>query len=527
MEKNQIKVLVADDEVNIRNGLRKAVPWDTMDMLVVGMAKEGLEALEKIKEHQPDIVIVDIRMPNLDGISLIRKVREMKYETQFIILSGYDDFTYAQQAINYGVKAYLLKPLKMNELIRALKECLKEITEKQRYYAKKSSQIDYEALKDDSIKLFLNQLIQSDYIADENIDSKLVTLEISLKNAPIQVLVFETTNGSLELEKNEISTMIKLIKKALVNYSKEIYLYSKSRIIAIINTSDEDASNRLYHSCKRCLDDIWQQTGVYMLVGIGTPEPQLKKTFYSFTNALLALSYKLYQPDTQIYDAGIICDLAPDIRANKIDTKPLIEAVLKRDVERVKQFIGEFFSVLFYVPMPPPSYVKGMCIYLISDVQKNLVSVYGVLIDDKITSEAYTELGQLSSLTSIKEYLSQHFLELVAKIDTDIKFQHDQIIIAAKKYIDEHMAEKITAEEVATYVNLSVAYFTVYFKSKAGINFRDYLLNTKIAYAKRLLLHSKLSLSEIGSAVGYNDYRSFYRAFKNNTGITPSEFIGK
>lgn len=122
-----IQVLIADDEAAVRNGLWENVDWKQLNMSVSCGAKDGLEAWEYIKEYKPDIVITDIRMPRMSGLELIKECRSHDMKTMFIILSGYDDFAYAQTAIRYGARAYVLKPLKIEELTAELETLKTEL----------------------------------------------------------------------------------------------------------------------------------------------------------------------------------------------------------------------------------------------------------------------------------------------------------------------------------------------------------------------------------------------------------------
>ena len=117
-----MKVLIADDEIKVCRLIQHLVDWDALEMDIVGFANDGKTAYESICEKKPDIVITDIRMPVYDGLELIRRAKEVNPEINFIVISGYSQFEYAQQAIKYGVKDYLLKPLKKRELENSLTE---------------------------------------------------------------------------------------------------------------------------------------------------------------------------------------------------------------------------------------------------------------------------------------------------------------------------------------------------------------------------------------------------------------------
>jgi len=164
-----------------------------------------------------------------------------------------------------------------------------------------------------------------------------------------------------------------------------------------------------------------------------------------------------------------------------------------------------------------------MSIYLDTDVQNALKKQITEDIDI-FTELPYISIRKLTTFRQIESWTTGLFIHYGEFLSQYFQDHRDGIIVNAKQYICSHIDQKVPAEEVAAYVNLSVSYFTIYFKAKTGINFRDYVLNVKMKEAKRLLETSPANISEVAYAVGYDDYSSFYRAFKNCTGMTPSAY---
>ncbi len=170
--------------------------------------------------------------------------------------------------------------------------------------------------------------------------------------------------------------------------------------------------------------------------------------------------------------------------------------------------------------MPPPNYIRGMCIYLITDIQKELGSG-----KEFSQAEVILPINTIRTFEELKAYM-EDFLEACAgKQGSGENGPKNQIIQAAEYYIKSHMGEKILAKDVARHVNLSDVYFTSYFKLKTGINFRDYVIRIKMDHAKGLMERMPdMPVAEVAAATGYDDYRSFYRVFKQNTGVSPSDY---
>lgn len=521
MNTNQtIRVIIADDEASIRDGLCQAVHWNQLGMSVIGTAKDGEEAWSYIRMYHPAIAVTDIRMPHLSGLDLIKRCREEQISTEFIILSGYDDFSYAQTAIRYGARAYILKPLKIEELVTELED-LKSSILNQRNASVSYLPEDYQSLQISSKKLFLKQLIQNDFRHSSDIYPKLQELHLPLTDSYYRILVFSLIPGAYDSPPETVSRFIQHARDTAKKLRHAIWENSRDQIVMIVHYDSPDEKNffvTLVHACLRPFPQI--------IAGIGSPQKRLIDASRSYSQALTVLSYRLYEEPRTIYDDSVICTQPPTMSSNSIDTTELIRAINKNDEAAITAFCRSYFSSLLYVPMPPPSFIRGMLIYLITDVQNALRKL--IHTDENMFPEfAYTAVHQLPTLRELENWTTSLFLSYSRTMKDYLSQNKDGIIVDAKQYIKKHMSQKIQAEDVAAYVNLSTSYFSAYFKAKTGVNFRDYILNIKMEHAKHLLEAGPANISEISYAVGYDDYRSFYRAFKNHTGMTPSEYQAK
>lgn len=517
-----IRVIIADDESSIRNGLSSTVPWKQLHMSVMGIARDGAEAWELIRTYKPSIVVTDIRMPNMTGLELIQKCREQNIPAQFIILSGYDDFSYAQTAIRYGARSYVLKPLKTEELMAEL-ESLKKELETQNTLDTRLNPAAYEALKISSKKLFLNRLIQNEFRHSTDIHQKLEELHINLSDTPYLVMVF-SIHQSLTME---LSVIQEQISDIFSKFGEEplqaaVWECTSAQIVAILHLTENTALN-IPALAQSCADRFKHLDRCRVIIGIGCAEGELIHAGRSYATALTALSYELYESGQDIYDESLICTSAPPLSAGQIDIRDLIQAIRTYNREKIAHYCRNYFDSLMYVPMPPPSFIRGMSIYLITDVQNTLRRQ--IQSDRNLFPEMpYVTVNKLSSLRQIKEWTTSLFYQYGACITQHLLNYRDTIILDAKLFIQNNIGRKIQAEDVAAHVNLSTSYFTIYFKARTKINFRDYVLDLKMEQAKLLLSAGTANISEVSYAVGYDDYRSFYRAFKNHTGLTPSEY---
>lgn len=517
---NSITAIIADDEATIRNGLEKIINNSELNIHVLATADNGKDALSLIMQYKPDIAIMDINMPELYGLEVIRKVRENEMNTCFFILSGYNDFSYAQEAITYGVKSYFLKPLNIPEFIQELNKHSQEIL-LNRHSIQTVSLQNLSSLVDSSRTLFLNQIIQGQIYSDDQINDTLSLLNLTLENVKSCIVIysFHTQSG---IALSSLETILnQYIQPVLQDYHEESWVYNNNQIISILNMPD-NTHNSFRLLLNHCTQTILQDTGYNVLIGIGGVVDSLAHCSYSYSQAHEALSYHIFDTDIKIYDTHIICHEKPTFSQENIDFKPLIYYISRNNVSGIEEYCHTFFDSLLFIKMPQPNFIFGMCMYLIVNIEKQIALLYP---DKKIEFEfSFKEILSYESISSLKKWLI-HFFVHYSELLKDSNENSDTIIRMAKKYINDHLNSNIKTKDIAAQVNLSESYFAIYFKNKTGINLRDYILKVKIDYAKQLLKQKQNNISEIAYLTGYQDYRSFSRAFKNETGMSPTEYV--
>jgi two-component system response regulator YesN len=511
-----ITVIIADDESAIRNGLVDIVSVNPFDAVVLKTAENGKEALSLIKEYKPDISIIDINMPEMNGLEVIRHTIESNCETNFIIISGYNDFTYAQKAIRYGVKSYFLKPLNIMEFKEEFAKQCQDILKKRGTLQNFSKQ-KLNSLVESSRILFLNQLIQNRLQNQDDLTTKLSLINLNISNTESFVVLFQINDDKV-LKLSEIN--YHYIKNYFNSYNMESWVYNENQIVAIFNFNDNnDVGFR--SNLQSCIDRIKENTLYRPKVGIGTIVTNLSQCFQSYALAQEALTYHIYESTSDVFDNSFICGEKPSFSKENIDFNPIIKSIIKNDIPGIADYINAFFNSLFFIKMPPPNFIVGMCMYLIMNVQKQITLQYP---DKNIEFEFnFDEIIRFESIEVLQKWLNDFFVRYSDMLK-DTAGDSNSIIRISKEYIQNNLHRNIKTKDVAAQVNLSETYFSIYFKDKTGINFRDYLLTAKINHAKTLLKSKETSISEIAYVIGYQDYRSFSRAFKKETGLSPSEY---
>lgn len=519
-----ITLLIADDEAAIRNGLSTVVPWEQFGITIVGTAEDGREAYDIIMACHPDIVITDIRMPGLDGLELMEKIKNEKLQTNFIILSGYGDFKYAQKAIQLGAKNYFLKPIKIDELVAEIRHQKEEILQSDHM----NSYSAYLNVKSEPKEKFLKRLLKNEFYSYEEIQDEIKKLELKLNDSPFRVMVFSIQEKEDMEQKDDFQQMkylMDIVSAELHGTGYEFLVSNSGGLLAIIHAM-KPGSLPVDHRflAARCLNRVSRDSTMDLLIGIGREGTRLTECSNSYKTALMCLSYSFYETELKIFDESVLCTTPPPTAANHMDYNNLMYFITMKQMDKIREFCREYFSRLLYVPMPPPNFIRGMCIYLITDIQKELGSRMEGMKEFS-QADVILPINTIRTFEELKAYMEDFLEECARKQESRETGSGNQIIQAAEYYIKSHMGVKILAKDVARHVNLSDVYFTSYFKLKTGTNFRDYVIRIKMEYAKGLMERMpEMPVAEVAASIGYDDYRSFYRVFKQYTGVNPSDY---
>ncbi len=401
---------------------------------------------------------------------------------------------------------------------------MKEIQKNQNLInAEKQLLLQNTALRDN----FCIKLLENEFKNETEIEKQLHSVKLSLNNSLIRVLVSNSgnLNGSLLFQKYAI----KLIETAFREYPCAVFAKDSAMIAMILNITPslEPGIDTLHMLCGKIIAQLKAKKLMGMNIGIGDVADNLLHAQASFLCALESLSYQLYQTQQKIFDSSIISrvpapNLSPDTKINQ----ELADAIYRSDLPEIDRLLYHFFHSLFYVEIPSPNYIRGMCIFLTIDVQNMLLSYFDE-INRLYIDVPYVEINKLTSFRKIREWITNKFYTYSEYIKQNCQDKKDPIIQKAKAYIKDNLYNKIKAEKVAAHVGLSENYFTFYFKKKTNDNFKSYIQTLKIEKAKEHLKTSNILICELSSMLGYDDYRSFNRAFKKETGITPSEYQQK
>jgi two-component system response regulator YesN len=523
------KIFLVEDEIVIREGIRSNIPWESTQYVFAGEAPDGEIALSMIGEIKPDILIADIKMPFMDGLTLARIVKKTFPAIKIIIMSGHDEFEFAREAISIGVEEYLLKPVSSSDLLRAFDQVAAKIDKE------KENHLNIEQLKkqvktnEDILKeKWLNELIEGKINTKEAIESARefnIDLIAPSYLAAAARIVHESSHEDQLLEAKL------LLNKALQNNEQIISFPGKNDCINfIIKHESLDAADKTAFDFFNMLkDEIEKHTECRLAAVIGSAAERLGEISRSYRGAESLLrrnvTLGLYQiassddslPDDSNFDESRFLDLLGDPLTLRLRyaAKKDIESIIQGYADVLKDTTDENSLIEYYI--------LGEIIVSSSKIIEELGGNIKEIIPFTLNK------FEINDILSSREIFYQKIKTLLDAVidfrDSRQGGKYNAMILKAKDYIDRHyMDEGISLHTVASHVNFSQNHFSTIFSQETGGNFIEYLTKVRIEKAKELLINSNLKSADIAYEVGFSDPHYFSFIFKKNTGISPREF---
>lgn len=525
-----LSLFIIDDEPMVCELIKSLIDFDGLQIELNGVFQNGVDALEKILAEKPDIVITDIKMPGISGLEMIKKCRENNIKSHFIIVSGYQEFEYAKQAIEYKADEYLLKPIKKSELNRLLKKIQEELvrshndaeeTDKNR----KRFAINKKNLWNKSLILqrrdpyYTWEMHLTDFFGSEitalggTVFAAVLKLDITGDDG---VLVHMETLS--ERIYNEIDAIMADIGCKLYTYRDE----SIAWVVAKASVGQyEEVKKRIsliIQRHKRQIHNVQLTAGMsdlmpYEAVGsaMGQAENMMLSRIFLGTNQVI-LPHSLndnFSDKEQMPDKGRLREFDHYVRS--LQETPLIKWI--------DEFFQDYAKKRAYSPL-------NRCV----EMYIHCIDFMGEEISAANTAESLSVLkfwkSMLNSMSieKMKERFCEKILDIVAEIKDYHRTRETKPIKQAKEYIQRNYNKEISLAKVAGHVHLTQTYFSVMFKRETGMLFSDYLLEVRINAAKILLETTNLGIADIAYRVGYSDARYFSKLFIKEVGIRPKEY---
>ncbi|WP_163193059.1 response regulator [Clostridium thermarum] len=534
------KLILVDDEEDVRKGIAEKLDWKSIGFEFVGEAENGVEALDIAEKTMPDAVITDIKMPFMDGITLIEKLSTRYPHIKIIILTGFDEFQYAQKAIKLNVFEYVLKPISSAELLEILQKI------KYRMDEEASEKRNIEVLKEHYVKSlplfrekFLGLLITKK-MSIEDILQKSKTYGINLEGKGFATAVIRVDNYDEKVEKSESFEVYdnkEIMDLAVLRAAEEITskyvsatVFLHNGFIVIILTSRRDDSNSVMEGFLLILDEIRQYIEKYydftVTIGMGAYCGEVNNIRESYESATAALDYRLMLGCNRVIS---ISDMEPqyisEVAFDELKEKSLVNSIKVGTEEEMRSTIDNLFKEIY----DGKTSFKDYQIYLLQilttilkvakDLNADLDNIFGA------NYNFFIEFYQFKDIKEIKKWFTEICLKIKNYVSLDRNNSCKLIVKKALDYVTNNYQDcNLTIDKLCRHLHISPNYFSNLFKKETKFTFGNYLTHIRMEKAKELLRTTDLKTLEIAKMVGYSEPNYFSYCFKKSFDVSPSQY---
>lgn len=532
-----LKVVILDDEYIIRDGLC-SFPWNDYGCQVAGSAEDGLEGLELVEKHRPDIILSDIKMPEMDGLTLSARVKERFPETEIILLTGYDDFEFAQQALRIGVAEYLLKPVDFREMHSVVEKVCKRILEREK------KKTDYIVLREKYRKAMPHMVDKaiSDMVfgrLKDKKDMREMIRRLNLRLDSYLAVYGRIINGG---EEAEVKLEPGLFEFAVCNICEEIFREEKAgiHVYSVTDTmgycfiisypeflADMDCMNHCIAACERAQDEIKKIVQSCISFGVSNVSRDICRLNEVYTEALDACEESSFVDDT-----GTIMQYS-DINSVKLNVWDITEGEKKRIISEIARGNTETAMKLLVRVFEKCNEMDAMryaaadlllhCSrYVCSD--NHFLDTGQKQENNKVFLESAERIflcrNQKDLMNSLKKALQR-----IGNQNKDVHLNRNQRLgEEIEAYILENYGEDLSLDSLADHFKISKTYVNRLLKKHTGKSFLENLVDIRMIKAKQLISENEYKVYEVAEMVGYRDLSYFIRVFKKTYGVTPNNY---
>ncbi|WP_438496158.1 response regulator [Paenibacillus sp. IHBB 3054] len=532
-----LTMIIADDEPFIRRSLIHGFKWqEEFGLEVIGEAADGEEAYELCIKHTPDILFTDIMMPFLNGLQVAEKLKAAGCPTKIIIISGAQDFSYAQSAMKVNAEGYILKPVKLGEV--------KDIFHKviARIHHERDNQLNLNQLKKqlhDNMPLirekFLQNLIAGLYRNEGEIWEKIDYFALPFKrNDPLTVGVFQLDDYGAAVDKftEEYKQLLyfsiqNIMSECLNSHPCGIgFVASENEFIMIFCPGEEPASDSISSLCEQIIASIKEYLRLDASIGIGRTCMLAGQIENSYKDALAALAYKFYTGHASILH---IKDIQPDTETLQSTFFYKFHAQLMNELkaghtDKVMELLEALFTML-EGPKLQIGYVQSICAEIIFTSARALYEIDEEI--ERVLNDRITIMDTLyiqKNISGLKSYILSLFHDLSAYVAGKNTSKNSRAINKIRSIVQEGYAQELSISRIAEEVFLTPNYISLIFKKETGETITDYITKIRMGKAKELLQTTDLKVMEISERVGYENPHYFSTVFKKTVGVHPLKY---
>ena len=524
------KLLLADDEGIVRESLRFIVDKEFPGCCETFEAKTGRHVIELADEVRPDIAFMDIRMPGINGIDAMKEIRRTNPNIVFVVISAYDKFDYAKQALSLGVIDYVNKPFGKEQIVSVLKKAMAEVD---RVREQRSRELEIKEKLDSIVPIVENGLIQ-DLLSHEHFKENIEEYKKLLEIDEEYGLMLAVVSGDREpggYMRGAVPASVKTQK----NYETVLLVISDNfkcitgsvmgnKIPVMIpcakSTISPDEYSRIVESAKKAQEELSVALGINFRIGIGSVK-RMEDMADSYAEALSVLATTKHDVAESV-DLPEGCEYDTDYPLKT--EKELFDSISQGDTRKAAEQASLFFD---WMEKSSGGQMSDVCLKVLEFVlwaERLAYGNGGHVYHFLSRSEYLPEINHMKSYDELRLWFLRHIERAVNMINSANAAKTEDVAEKAKKYIDIHFKEDISLDDLSGMYDISPFYFSKVFKTQTGVTFTDYITGVRVSKARELLEGSNKSMKEICSEVGYSDPNYFSRIFKKHTGVTPTEY---
>lgn len=527
-----VRIIIADDEPHFCTYMQNIIAWEEEGFEICAVCKNGKEVLSAFEKYNPDVVLLDINMPGIDGLTLGEILRKENSDIKIIFITGYSEFEYARKAIQLGAVEYILKPFSKDELMAVMEKIKLRI--QQQAMAQYQRNIDLQIVREEILKKWICEINEKERARFEA-DLERIGIHFPYEYYQVQVLEIDTISSmwnnreDIELWKFGIKNILDELMEQ--NEWKQISFCGwEERIVSILNIEPEEYRKRAWEKgYKETQRQIERHLKGTVSIGAGTLEKGIEKVNVSYRNSLIALEEKFLRGNnafilfeevteqnsqTNIYRLEIYDRLLKGLR--KGDIEEIEELLRELEVEMQRTHLSSEYIYLILSGM------MSVCLSYVTEMNGDIQKIGGMKFSP------YTEMYKASSLEQCILYLKNTFKKVIHEYQSTTSKRKKEITEKVCDFIWEHYSDsQMTVESIAASIFLDPSYIRRVISSQLSCTVSDLISEVRMKEAARMIKETELSISMIAERVGYNEPGYFSRCFKKYYGITPRQFVEK
>lgn len=525
------RVLIIDDEPIIRKGLTSIMNWGQLQCEICGEAADGVMGEEYILKLKPDIILTDIRMPKADGLTMIRRIKELSPKSKIIILTGYRDFNYVQEAIKLGAFDYLLKPTKIEELTEVIKRTVQQLDNEKKqdeeiYRFKELYEKNIPLLKE---KLLYN-LLYGLYLNDEDIESQMAHLNMSIDEFVMGIIDNESSEEkdgyALQLYQFGI---ISTLEEVLADEFSFIYTALNNRWLLFVAkpVGNEPLNIEKLHSKLSYLQEMIENCFSFTVsIAISTLGKGYKDLPLKFRECKSGLEHRFYLGGNTIISYSDLNNFfnVKDHTHLELQQRQLLDQIKTGNKEVVEETVQSIGNYIRELKADDRAYIKSFYLSILSSINTIRSTLNQGEHKGLSLTSLYPMIESCENVMDLNDILREAARKAAESVNTYNNKNMKLLLKSAVEYLENHYNEPITLNDVAEKLYVSTYYLSRMFKKELNKNFVDYLNEIRINRAKELLLDVRYKTYEVADAIGISDPHYFSKLFKKYVGMTPTEY---